>query len=157
MSNRRTHAVALLLAASLSGCAQKPAALTESDRASIRTTIEEFTTAIGKNDFATAASFYAEDGVIMPPNGPAAQGRPGVQRSFEGFGRTQSFSQSVVEIEGEGNLAYARIDYEVTFTPPNATASVSDKGKALIVMRKETDGRWRTIRGMHSSDLPASR
>jgi uncharacterized protein (TIGR02246 family) len=157
MLNHRALTVAVLLVAALPGCATQTAAFSDSDKSGIRTTVEEFMAAINRGDHAAAAALYAENGVIMPPNGPAVEGRAGIQKVLEGLGRPQAFSQSIVEIEGEGNLAYAHLDFDLTMTPPNATAPVNDRGKGLIVMRKEADGRWRTIRGMHNSSLPASR
>lgn len=157
MQIRRSLALAILSALGLSGCANAPAAFTDAERDAIRSTIEEFTSAVSRGDAATAASLYAEDGVIMPPNAPAVEGRVGVQKTLEGFGRPQAFSQPVVEIDGEGDLAYARVRYDLTFTPPGSTTPANDKGKVLIVLRKESDGKWRTIRGMHNSDLPAAR
>lgn len=153
----RTLPLAMLSALGLSGCANAPTAFTDAERTAIRSVIEEFTSAVNRSDFATAASLYAEDGVIMPPNAPAVEGRAGIQKVLEGFGRPQAFSQPVVEVEGEGDLAYARVSYDLTFTPPNTTTPVNDKGKVLIVLRKQSDGKWRTIRGMHNSDLPAAR
>jgi uncharacterized protein (TIGR02246 family) len=151
-----TITVAMLLASGLSGCAAKvPAAFTDADRTEIRAVVDSFTTALRNNDFTTAASWYAENGVIMPPNAPAVEGRAGIQKALEGFGRVSAVSQPVVEVEGVGDLAYARVNYDATFTPAGMTAPITDKGKVLIVLRKQPDGKWRTIRGMHSSDLPA--
>jgi hypothetical protein len=39
----------------------------------------------------------------------------------------------VVETDGRGDLAYSHITFEVTFTPPGATASITDKGKGILV------------------------
>jgi len=154
MQIRRKLALLALSTLAL-GCASPPPAFTDTDRTAIRSAIEEFTAAVNKGDFATAVAVgYTKDGVIMPPNAPAVEGRDGIQKAFEAMGRPVAFSQPVVEIEGEGNLAYARVNYDLTLTPPNAKTPVNDKGKAFIVMRKEADGRWRTVRGMWNSDLP---
>lgn len=157
MQIRRTLALAILSALGLWGCAKAPAAFTDAERAAIRAVIEDFTKAVNTGDFAAAASWYAEDGTIMPPNGAAVEGRAGIQKWFESMGRPQAFSQPVVEIDGEGNLAYARLTYDLTLTPTNAKAPVNDKGKILIVMRKESDGKWRTVRGTWNSNLPVAR
>lgn len=157
MQIRRSLALAILSALGLSGCANAPAAFTDAERDAIRSAIGEFTSAVSRGDFATAASWYAENGEIMPPNAPAVQGRAGIQKVLEGFGRPQAFSQPVVEIDGVGELAYARVNYDLTLTPPNTTAPVNDKGKVLIVLRKQSDGKWRTTRGMFNSDLPLAK
>ena len=157
MQIRRTLTLAILPVLILSGCAKAPAAFTDSERTAIRSLVEDFTSAYNKGDFATAAAAYAEDGILMPPNAPAVEGRAGIQKRFEGMGRPLAFSQPVVEVDGEGNLAYARLNYDITVTPANAKTAANDKGKVLLVLRKQSDGKWSTIRGMWNSDLPAVR
>jgi uncharacterized protein (TIGR02246 family) len=151
----RTLVVAMFIASGLSGCTAKgPAAFTDADGTAIRATIDSFTTAIKAGDYATAASYYAEDAVFMPPNAPAVEGRAGIQKNLESFGRVNAFSESVVELEGVGDLAYARLNFDLTITPPNFTTPMTDKGKVLIVLRRQADGKWRTAKGMFNSNLP---
>jgi len=155
MRTGRTLGVAMFLASGLSGCAANaPAAFTEVDRTAIRAAVDSFTTAVKNADYATAASWYAVDAVFMPPNAPAVEGRPAIQKALESFGKVSAFSQPVVEIDGVGDLGYARVNFDLTLTPPNTTTPMTDKGKVLIVLRKQADGKWRTTRGMFNSDLP---
>lgn len=149
-----TLAVTTFLVSALAACAKAPSSFTDADRAAIRATVDSFTNAIKKGDYGTAASYYAEDGVFMPPNAPAVEGRAGIQKQFETFGRVSAFSQPIVEIDGVGDLAYARLNADLTFIPPNMTAAMTDKAKVLIVMRKQPNGSWRTTRGMVNSDMP---
>jgi uncharacterized protein (TIGR02246 family) len=150
----RTLVAAMFLASGLSACSKAPAAFSDADRTAIRATVDSFTNAIKAGDYAAAASLFTVDGVFMPPNAQAVEGRAGIQKQFESFGRVSAFSQSVIEVEGVGDLAYARLSSDLTFTPPGATAAMTDKSKVLIVLRKEADGMWRTSRGMVNSDLP---
>ena len=151
----RTLVVAMFIASGLSACAAKgPAAFTDADGTAIRATVDSFTNAMKAGDYATAASYYTEDAVFMPPNAPAVEGRAGIQKNFESLGRVSAFSQSVVDLEGLGDLAYARLNFDLTLTPPNFTTPMNDKGKVLIVMRKQADGKWRTAEGMFNSNLP---
>ena len=150
----RTLVVAMFVASGLSACSKTPAAFSEADRTSIQATVDSFTNAIKSGDYAAAASWYTVDAVFMPPNAPVVEERPAIQKTLESFGKVSAFSQPVVEVDGVGDLAYARVNFDLTFTPPNTTALMSDKGKVLIVMRKEADGKWRTSRGIFNSDLP---
>jgi uncharacterized protein (TIGR02246 family) len=148
-------AVTTFLFSALAGCsANSPSTFTDADRTAIRAVVDSFTNAVRKGDYATAASYYAADGVFMPSNAPAVEGRAGIQKAFETLGRVTAFSQPIVELEGVGDLAYARLNADLTFTPPNATAAMTDKAKVLIVLRKQTDGSWRTTRGMVNSNMP---
>ena len=150
----RTFVVAMFIASGLSACSTTPAAFSEADRTSIQASVDSFTNAIKSGDYAAAASWYTVDAVFMPPNAPVVEGRPAIQKTLESFGKVSAFSQPVVEVDGVGDLAYARVNFDLTFTPPNMTTPMTDKGKALIVMRKEADGKWRTSRGIFNSDLP---
>ena len=150
----RTLVVAMFVASGISACSKTPAAFSDADRTSIQAAVDSFTNAIKSGDYAAAASWYTVDAVFMPPNAPVVEGRAAIQKTLESFGKVSAFSQPVVEVDGVGDLAYARVNFDLTFTPPNTTAPMSDKGKVLIVMRKEADGKWRTSRGIFNSDLP---
>jgi len=150
----RTLVVAMFVASGLSACSKTPAAFSDADRSSIQAAVDSFTNAIKSGDYAAAASWYTVDAVFMPPNAPVVEGRPAIQKTLESFGKVSAFSQPVVEVDGVGDLAYARVNFDLTFTPPNATTPMTDKGKVIIVMRKEADGKWRTSRGIFNSDLP---
>ena len=149
-----TLVAAMFLASGLSACSKAPAAFSDADRTAIRAAVDSFTSAVKAGDYAAAASWYTVDAVFMAPNAPAVEGRPAIQKTLESFGKVSAFSQPVVEVDGEGDLSYARVNFDLTLTPPNATAPMTDKGKVLIVMRKEADGKWRTSRGIFNSDLP---
>ena len=150
-----TLVVAMFLASGLSACASNtPAAFTDADRTTIQAEVDSFTNSIKSGDYAAAASWYTMDAVFMAPNAPAVEGRPAIQKTLESFGRVSAMSQPVVEVDGVGDLAYARINFDMTVTPPNTTTPMTDKGKGIIVMRKEADGKWRTSRGIFNSDLP---
>ena len=150
-----TLVVTTLLTSALAGCAANaPASLSDADRTAIRATVDSFTNAIRKGDYGTAASYYAENGVFMPPNAPAVEGRAEIEKAFGTFGKVTAFSQPIVELDGVGDLAYARLNADLTFIPPNAKSTMTDKSKVLIVMRKQADGGWRTVAGMVNSNLP---
>jgi uncharacterized protein (TIGR02246 family) len=138
-----------------SACANAPSTFTDADNKAIRAAIEDFTNAVRTGDYARAASWYAEDAVFMPANAPTAEGRPAIQKALEGLGRVDAFSQPVMEVDGVGDLAYARVNYDLAFTPANTTVPMKDNGKVLLVLRKQSDGKWRTSHGMSNSNLPA--
>jgi uncharacterized protein (TIGR02246 family) len=136
-----------------SACRHQAAPLTDQDRNAIRTGVANLDKAMLAADWPAAGSVYTEDGLVMPPNGPAAQGRAAIQKLFSGFPKVTAFHQSVEEIEGHGDLAYARVRYEVTMMPPGSKAPVKDQGKVLAVWRKQPDGSWLVSRAVWNSDL----
>ena len=148
-------AVLVVCALGLTGCGASSGAITDTDKAAIAKTVQQaFPGAILKGDYAAAAALWTEDGWILPPHAPAAQGRSAIAKFFAGFGKTSNIVENVTESDGRGDLAYARFSFDATFTPPGATAPISDKGKGLLVMRKQSDGSWLTTRASWNSDLP---
>src|SRR5437899_12857148 len=72
---RRLPPLLAFLAPALSACQSRPAALTDADRNAIRAVVAKFDKAVLAADWPTAVSVYTEAGILMPPNGPVAQGR----------------------------------------------------------------------------------
>jgi uncharacterized protein (TIGR02246 family) len=115
----------------------------DSDRNTIRASIARFDKAVIDRDWRAIALLYAEDGILLPPNGQIVQGRPAIERFFSGFPIVTTFRQEVVETEGVGNLAYAR--------------ATSDFGKVITIWRKQPDNSWLVVRGMWNSNTPMRR
>jgi uncharacterized protein (TIGR02246 family) len=149
----RTLGVVALSGLALSACQRGPAPLTDVDRNAIRAVVANFDKAVLAGDWPAVVSVYAEDGMLLPPNGPTVQGRAAIQNFFGGFPKITAFKQSVVEIEGQGDLAYPRGTYEMTMMPPGAKAPLTDTGKVIAVWRKQPDGSWLVLRVMWNSDL----
>ena len=154
---RRLLAPLMFLPAALSACQTRPAILTDVDRNAIRAVVTNFDKAVLAADWPAVGSVYTEDGILMPPNAPVVQGRAAMQKFFAGFPKITAFKESVVEIEGYGDLVYPRGTYEMTMMPPGAKMPLTDMGKVLAVWRKQPDGSWRVARVMWNSDLAPTR
>lgn len=152
--HRRVAAFALAGLA-LSGCQRAPESLADVDRDTIHLAVDNFTKAVLAGDFATAASYYSEDGMMMPPNGPVIEGRAAIQSFLTGYPKITAFSQKIIELEARSDLAYARLNYELSMMPPGAKAPLNDAGKVIIILRKQINGTWLTTRGIWNSDLTA--
>jgi ketosteroid isomerase-like protein len=154
MQVHRMAFFAAVCALGLTACAASSTAITESDRTAIRSAVDDFTKAVLNSDFATAAGHWAQDGTALPPHAAAVHGRADIQKLFASFGKTTAFKEDVVEADGRGDLAWSHFTFDVTFTPPGATASITDKGKGILVWGKQSDGTWLVTRGTWNSDLP---
>jgi ketosteroid isomerase-like protein len=137
----------------LSACQPLSERLADADRDTIHAAVNNFTKAVLASDFTTAASYYAEDGMMMPPNAPVVEGRSAISSFLAGFPKITAFSQKIVELEANGDLAYARLTYTLTTMPPGAKAPLTDTGKIIIIMRKQPNATWLTTRGIWNSDL----
>lgn len=143
------------LFAALAACQPAaPAGLSDADRASITRMDEDFTRMAIAADYATLVkSYYTDDASFMAPNMPAATGSAAIEATLRSFPPITSFTIRNEEIEGAGNLAYARGRYVITMTPPGG-AAVVDSGKSMVILRKQADGSWKVSRDMFNSDVP---
>jgi len=157
MLTHRALIVVVVSGLALSACQQGPALLTDADRNTIRAVVANFDKAVMAGDWPAVVSVYAEDGILLPPNAPAVQGRAAMQSFFSGLPKITAFSERVVEIEGQSNLAYVRGTYEMTMMPPGAKAPLKDTGKVIAVWRKQSDGSRLVARVMWNSDLATAR
>jgi uncharacterized protein (TIGR02246 family) len=132
---------------------QGPAGLSQADRAAIRQGDENYAMLANARDFKGVAALYAEDATVLPPNQAAVQGRAAIQAYLGAPPPISNFQAQILEIEGRGDLAYARGTYSVTVTPAGATP-IEDRGKYVEIWRKQADGSWKCLRDIYNSDLP---
>ena len=150
MSTRSVLLAALALALASTPCqlpAQEAAGLSEEDVAAIRAVFEE-------NEQAALAgesflSLFTEDAVIMWPNSPAVEGLEAIKGV--NWVRAIEVEHSIVQIDGQGNLAFVRgtksllLDYE---------GAVKQETKFLYILRKRPDGSWLYAIWISNSNLP---
>lgn len=144
--------VLAVLAVSVAACAGGAASLSDADIATIEETAESFAAA-ANDDWGGVAAFYTEDAVLMPPNGPAVQGRAAIEAFFGAFPPMSGFTLNPVEIDGRGDLAFVRGTYSMTMEiegmPP-----VQESGKYIEIRRKQEDGSWLLAADIFNSDTP---
>ena len=99
---------------------------------------------------------YSTDAVRMPPNMPAVEGRDAIRKFLDSYPPIKNFNFQLVDLQGEGNLAYMRGAYSVTFMISDSS-SVSDTGKILVVFKKQPDGSWLRVVDSWNSDLPLAK
>lgn len=136
----------------------RPAPLAAADLAAIRAIDSAFATAAAAGDAAGVAATYMPDAHLMPPNAPSIQGREAIQKFWGGLLDAYHVRIDIVadEVEGRGDLAYARGRYTLEGTPKAKDGTpLHDQGKFLEIVRGQADGTWRYAVDMYSSDLPA--
>ncbi len=114
-----------------------------------------FATAVERfsgGDFAGWASLYAEDGVVMPPNGPAVAGRANIQAFGESFPEVTHLSFGEVDVQVQGDLAVGWCAFQMGVLGEDGT-EVNDTGKQVVVFARQDDG-WKATRAIFNSDLP---
>lgn len=109
------------------------------------------------NAEALVSAFYAEDANVLPPHAPIVMGRKAIRDFWSGM-ISAGLKLSVLEakrMEESGCLAYASGVYELSVSPPGK-GTVSDKGKYVVVYRRQEDGSWKAVADIFNSCLPAS-
>jgi ketosteroid isomerase-like protein len=149
---RLTALLGLVLAAACQPA--PPAGLSDADKAAIDSTAREFVRHALANDFAALTrAYYADDAIVLPPNAPAVTGHAAIEAMFKTFPPITAFELQTEEVEGTADLAYVRGRYTMTMSPPGVPA-IADTGKFLEIWRKQSDGTWKSVRDMFSSDVP---
>ncbi|UCE43111.1 MAG: SgcJ/EcaC family oxidoreductase [Candidatus Aminicenantes bacterium] len=130
------------------------APLSDEDVAAIKALTIPFDEAALAGDWNTLVAFFTEDAVLMGPNGPSIQGRSALMGMIESLGMTITEHKiDLVEVDGYGDIAYARGTYVETFSIEGVEEPVKDEGKILTILRKQSDGSWLFAIWMYNSDL----
>jgi uncharacterized protein (TIGR02246 family) len=133
-----------------------PAGLSDADKATLKQNDEVFATSAKAKNFGAAAAMYTDDASMLPPNGPAVQGRQQIQKFLSDFPPITEFTFDIVDVDGRGDLAYVRGNYAMTLTPPGAAAAAHDRGKYVEIWRKQADGSWKIRWDIFNSDMAAA-
>lgn len=126
-----------------------------SAEAAIRDTARAFVAAANAKDGARIGMLYAEDAVLMPPNQDMVRGRSQIQAYWQGLldGGAKDVSLSTTHVATSGNVGYEAGTYQFTMAPPGAQP-VTDRGKYVVGLRRQRDGKWRLVHDIFNSDLP---
>jgi ketosteroid isomerase-like protein len=141
----------VLASAACQPSGQEAAGLSEEDAAAIRVVIEENEQAGLAGDWASFFSHFTEDAVIMWPNSPAVEGLVAIKRA--NWVRAIEWETSIVQIDGQGDLAFVRGTYSLLLDYEGA---VKEGAKFLDILRKQPDGSWLFAIWINNSDLPLS-
>ena len=131
--------------------------LAAADIAAIRAADSTFAGAVSAGDAAGVAATYLPDAHLLPPNAPPIEGREAIQKFWKAFldAYQVTLAASADEIEGRGDLAYARGHYTLDAAPKAAGArAFHEEGKFVEVLRRQGDGRWQYAVDMYSSNQP---
>ncbi len=123
----------------------------------IRAADQEWARAFAAGDLEKSLAFCAEDCAVLVANGPSVRGREAIRELFAGWFEPElkiSWTPDTIEVANSGDLGFSSGNYQMTFKDASGT-SVDDRGKYLIVWRKQADGSWKVLRDISNSDLPA--
>jgi len=153
------YAVAALLL--LAACkpaerADDPAAAqaaADSARAQISARATALATHIGPGHADSAASFFADNAVFMPPNMPTVEGRANIRDAFQGMSQgmgTGEMHFTTQNVSSSGDIAIERGRWHWTGSPQ----APADSGKYLTHWHR-MNGTWMIVEDIFNSDTPA--
>jgi len=146
----------VLVSSPILGCRSSvPAGLSDADKAAIRKNTEAvvaISNAPTKDWDAYVRTDYTEDAVVLPPNAPAVQGWEAIKAYILKESLSSDFEVSIIDLEGRGDLAYVRGTYSMTFDAPDGSGPTKDTGKYIEIWQKQSDGSWKVIRDIFTSD-----
>ena len=155
----RSHlALLFLLSFAIASCAPavEEAATTEADVEAINSLRDEFIALDNASDAAGLASLYTNDAVLMPPNEAAVTGNQAIeswfQTTFDQF--TTEFTVASEELEVVGDWAFDWGVYMTALTPKAGGEPTEDRGKYIVILRKQVDGSWRIVQDIWNSNNP---
>lgn len=127
------------------------------DEAAIAKVRTAYQTASSAQNAAGIAKLFAADGVEMPPNAPAASGRAAIEAFHKGLAKQwmmHGITISPTSTKVVGDTAYDIGTYKQQLMS-NANGSIfDDKGKYVVLLKKDAAGTWAISHAIYNSDLP---
>jgi uncharacterized protein (TIGR02246 family) len=125
--------------------------------AAIAKTRSAYQAAAMAQDAAAIAKLFTADGVEMPPNAPVQKGRAAIEAYHKKFA-TQMMVHGITikptETHVMGDLAYDVGTYTQNLMPMKGGNMVDDKGKYVVLLKKDAGGAWLITHSIYNSDLP---
>lgn len=145
-----------LLVSLLIICAASIAEAQQSARTAIEANTKQFIEAFNKGDAAAIANMYTMDARVLPPNAEMVEGRPNIQKFWQGAmtAGLKMVSLETVHLETQGNIAVEVGRYTTTLPGAGGTTT-TDKGKYVVLWKRE--GRnWKLAVDIFNSSMPTA-
>lgn len=149
--------LSLTVAASCDLAPEDRAASLEADVAAIRTFHAEWIAAETSGELESFMALWSDDGVMMPPNAPTLIGKDAMREWLRDFYNqfTATIETVIDEIVVAGDWAYVRwTTIAYTTTPKDGGMPITVSGKALWILKRQTDGNWKLAYDIWNDDKP---
>jgi uncharacterized protein (TIGR02246 family) len=138
--------LALGLAASLGACkgARDPAA----EKQRLMETSRAWSRAAAGGDVEAILNYWADDALVLPPDGPTMRGRQALRAYLETSMKTPGFRISWEPVEAriskDGDMGYLVERTIVTVGGPDGKA-VTQRFRGVTIWRRQADGAWKNV------------
>src|SRR5690606_780764 len=149
---------ALLLSACQAVVAQPQAPPSDEEvAAAVNAIWDEYEAAQMASDPERWIALWTDDGVKMPPNGPALDGKDPifvrVQRGMTNA-PVDEMVITALETQNAGDWAYSRGNFTVTYTIAETGVQEMMDGKFMTILQRQPDCTWKIHRDIHNSNVP---
>ena len=130
----------------------------KADVAAIKKWIDRYCATVTAGDFDAYRTFWTEDVVWLPPNGPVVQGIDACMELNRPYFKEYSSveTMSVEEIEVADRFAFVRVNYTCQGTPKADGEPINEDGKGLFILIRKPDGSWVSTHCVWNSNIPPS-
>jgi uncharacterized protein (TIGR02246 family) len=119
----------------------------DADVKAIRDLETDWEQAFAAKDVDKLSAFYADDASCFFSDGSVITGFAAIKASLKPYlddkNSSFSYSSNKVDVQKSGDLGYSQITYTMTMTDPKTKKVVSEKGIAITVYKKQSDGSWK--------------
>ena len=116
------------------------------ERAALFRADKAWSEAAASRDVEKVLSFWTDDASVFPPGQPPVVGKEALRRYVTGGFALPGFSiqweTSTFEVSAAGDIAHGVGTNVVTVNDPKGNV-ITERGRAVTVWRKGTDGQWR--------------
>jgi uncharacterized protein (TIGR02246 family) len=143
--------------ASIDTSAQQRSASSSADPAiaKLRTAYQA---AANAQDAAGMAKLFTADGTEMPPNAPGQKGRAAIEAYHKQVASQMMVHNLLIkptETHVMGDQAYEVGTYSQSLMPMSGGGKmIDDKGKYVVLMKKDAAGAWLVAHSIYNSDIP---
>jgi uncharacterized protein (TIGR02246 family) len=145
------------MALTITACNQTPDTH-DADVAAIQAVEVQANQAYAAKDSDKIIAFYADDAVLMVPGMPATTGKAAIAAVLKQMvadpAMTLKFQSSKADVAKSGDLGYTQGSYTLTLSDPQTKQVINDHGSYVTTFRKQTDGTWKAVADIASSEVP---
>lgn len=123
----------------------------DSDENAIRRVDADMVAALNARDVDRWLSNFGDDSAMWPHCAPRVVGKEAIRQYIGGYVKLPTIAVAhhieTVVVANSGDLAYLTYNYEMG-------DPVAERGKDLTLYRKDSDGSWKVVIDMWSTDAP---